>query len=514
MTVVDDRTGAAVPNDFRMVDTDRAVFEHRGYVLDVSRDRVPTNETLDWLASVLGRLGFTELHVYVEHAFAYSGHEEVWEGASALTPADTRWLDSRCEAHGLDLVANMNCFGHMERWLKHERYRGLAECPDGAPALLGSGTMPPTCLAPTAANAEFAVGLARELAGTVRHRRIHVGCDEPFELGNGASAAAVAEQGRGQVYFEHLNRIVEPLVADGREVMFWADQLRRDRSLIPRIPAGAVPVVWNYEAPSAGGWEALIPPELVERLGLPENPQLGFESHVRLLAEAGVPFWVAPGTSAWNTFIGRNRNAAANIADAAAVGAAHGSPGLLLADWGDNGHFQPLAVSLPSMVRAAAAAAGEPISGESEVARRVDEVLGCDAGVGSLLDRLGEVGETLGVTTLNGSAVFAAMCTTGLPSFGAPVPEAFAASAAILAEAGERFAAPVGGPRGEVVAAEMAAVCRLAELGLRRLGAEHGLDFEAPTATELDEAARTQRAAWLLSSRPGGVADSLAKLIR
>lgn len=60
----------------------------------------------------------------------------------------------------------------------------------------------------------------------------------------------------------------------------------------------------------------------------------------------------------------------------------------------------------------------------------------------------------------------------------------------------------------------MAAACRLAELGLRRLGTEHGLDYEAPTAAEVDEAARAQRAAWLLSSRPGGLEDSLAKLIR
>ena len=483
-------------------------------MLDVSRDRVPTNETLEWLVAVLGMLGFTELHLYVEHTFAYSGHEEVWREASPLTPADMRWLDRVCGAHGVDLVASMNCFGHMERWLEHERYRGLAECPDGAPALLGSGTMPPACLAPTAANAEFAVGLARELAGAVGCRRVHVGGDEPFELGEGVSAAVVAERGRGAVYFEHLSRIIEPLVADGREVMFWADQLRRDRSLIPGIPAGAVPVVWNYEAPSTAGWEALIPPGIVERLGLPADPQLGFESHVRLLAEAGVPFWVAPGTGSWNTFIGRNHNAAANIADAAAVGRANGSPGLLLADWGDNGHHQPLAVSLPSMVRASAAAAGEPLSDNTDVARRVDEALGCDAGVGSLLDRLGELGETLGVTAPNGSPVFATMCATGLPSFGSPVGEAFAAAAAILTEARERFAEPVGGPRGDVVAAEMDAACRLAELGLRRLGAEHSLSFEAPSAAEVDDAARAQQQAWLLSSRPGGLADSLARLIR
>ena len=481
-------------------------------MLDVSRDRVPTNDSLEWLVGALATLGFNELQLYVEHTFTYAGHEEVWEGASPLTRRDLEWLDRRCEANGIDLVANMNCFGHMQRWLAHDRYRRLAECPDGAPAVLGPGTMPPGCLAPTAANAEFAVSLARDMAAAVRHRRIHIGGDEPFELGDGVSARAVSERGRGTVYMEHLSRIIEPLVADGHDVMFWADQLRRDGALIPRIPEGAVPVVWNYEAPSDGGWEALLPPELVERLGLPEDPHLGFESHARLLAEAAVPFWVAPGTGTWNTLIGRNRNAAANIADAAAVGVAHGSPGLLLADWGDNGHLQPLAVSLPSMARAGAAASGRSV-GDADVARLVDEALGCEPGVGSVIDRLGLIGEDIGIAALNASPLFGELCDTGLPSFGEPDAGSVADSLETLAEARQRFAEPVGGPRGHVVAAEMDAACRLAELGLRRLAARCGLGAEAPTADEVEDAAQAQRTAWLLSSRPGGLDDSIAKLI-
>ena len=487
-------------------------FGRRAFMLDVSRDRVPTNETLEWLVGVLAQLGFNELQLYVEHTFTYSGHEEVWAAASPLTPDDMGWLDRLCEAHRIDLVANMNCFGHMDRWLACERYRHLAECPDGAPALLGPGVMPPGCLAPTPANAELGVALAREMAACIRHRRIHIGGDEPFELGLGASAGAVSEHGRGAVYMEHLSRIIEPLAAQGHEVMFWADQLRRDRSLIPMIPQGAIPVVWNYDAPSAPGWETQIPAEVVDRLGLPDDVHLGFASHARLLIEAGLPFWVAAGTGTWNTFIGRNRNAEANIADAAAVGAAHGSPGLLLTDWGDNGHFQPLAVSLPSMVRAAAAAAGHPVEEPDTVAQRVDGLLGCESGVGSLIDRLGGLGETLGVTQVNGSPAFSAMCDTGLPSFGAPDPEALTDALEVLTAARERFAEPVGGPRGHIVAAEMRAACGLAELGVRRLGARHRLDIEAPTRPQLEQAVRAQRAAWLLSSRPGGLEDSIAKL--
>ncbi|MDE0615091.1 MAG: family 20 glycosylhydrolase [bacterium] len=489
------------------------MFERRAYMLDVSRDRVPTLETLEWLVGVLAMVGFNELQLYVEHTFAYSGHEDVWRESSAFTAEDMQRLNLICHLKGIDLVSNMNCFGHMDRWLAHERYREKAECPDGAPSPFGEGIMEPTCLAPTAENARFGVSLAREMAKAIPHPRIHIGGDEPFELGDGVSADVVAERGRQSVYVEHLNRIIDPLIADGHDVMFWADQFRRDRSLLDKIPAAAMPVVWNYEAPSHQSWGSFLPAGLLDRLGLPDDAHLGFESHARLFIEAERAFWVAPGTGSWNTLIGRNRNAAGNIIDAVAVGQAHQSPGFLLTDWGDNGHFQPLPVSLPSIVRAGAAATGRPVPSPPEVGERIDEIIGCQMGIGALIDRLGDIGESLGLISINGSPIFYALCATAFGSYGEFDEEAVRGSLGVLAEADERFSEPIGGSRGAIVAAEMRSACRLAELGLRRLAAEHGLGVPAPDADELADAAQAQRAAWLLSSRPGGLDDSISKLI-
>ena len=489
------------------------MFERRAYMLDVSRDRVPTLETLEWLVDVLAMLGFNELQLYVEHTFAYSGHEEAWRESSAFTAEDMQWLNHICHMKGIELVGNMNCFGHMERWLAHERYREMAECPDGAPSPFGEGNMEPTCLAPTAENARFGVSLAREMAKAIPHPRIHIGGDEPFELGDGVSSDLVAERGRQSVYVEHLNRIIEPLVADGHDVMFWADQFRRDRSLLDKIPAAAMPVVWNYEAPSHQSWGSFLPADLLDRLGLPDDAHLGFESHARLFIEAERAFWVAPGTGSWNTLIGRNRNAAGNIIDAVTIGQAHQSPGFLLTDWGDNGHFQPLPVSLPSIVRAGAAATGRPVPSHPEVGEQIDEILGCQTGIGALIDRLGDIGETLGLISINGSPIFYALCATAFEGLGELDQGSVTRGLGVLAEANERFSEPVGGDRGAVIASEMRSACRLAELGLRRLAAEHELDVQAPTTDEVAEAAHAQRAAWLLSSRPGGLDDSISKLI-
>ncbi len=493
-------------------------LSRRAFMLDVSRDRVPTRATLEWLADVLAAAGFNELQLYVEHTFTYRGHETVWRCASPLTHDDLRWLDDRCASVGLDLVANMNGFGHMARWLEHDEYRTMAECPLGYVSPFDGSLTPPGCLAPIPANARFAVALAREMASVIRHHRIHIGADEPFELGDGASAADVARRGRDHVYLDHLRRIIEPLVGDGHEVMFWADLFRRDASLIEQIPDGAVAVVWNYEAPGVEGWMDHLTPAQTERLGLPPDASEGFSAHARLFIESGTPFWVAPGTSTWNSIIGRNTNATANIADAVAVGQAQRCPGILLTDWGDNGHWQPLAVSLPSIVRAGLAARTGEVPNADAVAATIDEIAGFDPGTGSLIDRLGRIGESLGLSSPNGSPLHAAMTTGTAPTFGTPDVDAFDAAHRSLLDAIELFGSgPVGGPRGAIVAREMEAACRLAHLGLRRLCAAHRLDLDGrpalvPEPAEIAPVVEAMRTGWLSSSRPGGLDDSMSKI--
>ncbi len=165
-------------------------FPVRGYMLDISRDRVPTRQTLDRLIGLMSIARINHFELYTEHTFAYPGHEEVWRDASPITPDDVAWLDGRCREAGIELVPNQNCFAHMARWLKHKTYRGRAETPGGftlAPGL----TLPPSTLAPTPDNAAFALSLLDDLLPNFAARRVNIGCDETFELGKGISADEV-----------------------------------------------------------------------------------------------------------------------------------------------------------------------------------------------------------------------------------------------------------------------------------------------------------------------------------
>jgi len=299
----------------------------RGFMLDVSRGKVPTMGELLRLVEGLHALRANQLQLYVEHTFAWPGHEDAWREASPLTAAQVRALDDACAAVGIELVPNLNTFGHMERWLRHPRYRALAECPEGwIHPLTGQFKEFPGTLRPDQASLDFVDALLADYLPCFRSRQVNLGGDEPWELGQGFSKVAVAERGKHRVYLNHLRKLCALSTARDHTPQFWGDILLEDLALAQEAPAEAVPVVWGYDA------------------GHPFDAQCG------RLRELGRRYLVAPGTSTWQSFTGRLDNGLTNQDEAIAAALQHGARGVLLTSWGDNGNHQPWPTNWPAMV--------------------------------------------------------------------------------------------------------------------------------------------------------------------
>ena len=304
-------------------------FPARGVMLDISRDKVPTMESLFQLVDLLSGLKINQLQLYTEHTFAYRDHAEVWRDASPMTAEEVCALDVYCQTRCVELVPNQNSFGHLERWLTRPRYTVLAELPQGGAPLPWGGTHEkPTSLCPSDSRSlTFLAGLYDELLPNFSSRLFNVGCDETFDLrGEGRSADRVRQLGEGRVYLDFLKQIHELVAARGRVMAFWGDIIIRHPELVPELPADVVALEWGYEA---------------------DHP---FDAHGRRFAAAGVPFYVCPGTSSWNSLAGRTYNMLENLRSAAENGLKHGACGFLITDWGDGGHWQPLAVSYAGFV--------------------------------------------------------------------------------------------------------------------------------------------------------------------
>ena len=499
---------------------DRPLFLTRAYMLDVSRDRVPTRPTLARLVGVLAECRYNQLQLYVEHTFAYPGHDEVWVDASPLDAGDLEWLDGLCLDAGIELVANQNCFGHMGPWLALDAYRGRAECPDGYEVAPGV-RFPPSVLAPTQDNADFVLGLVREQSSALTSTTVNIGCDETFELGLGVSRESVERDGRAKVYLDHLARIIDPLAAEGRMVQFWADIVAHHPERLGMLRTdGVVALVWNYEGPDAPVVELPeIVSDILATLQVDLNADPRFSTRLEPFASSGLTVWVAPGTSTWNSVVGRLDNAYANLLDAADAGHAAGAEGYLVTDWGDNGHHQPWTVSLGPIAYGAAMAWDASANSDLDVAEVVDAVLldSPGAGVGSILDRIGRVAERTGLQARNSSPIFSALVPSSftLIGVGEPDPSSTAEVIEILDSAAADLADVVPAERFDAeLIEELAVAIALARFGAESMaiGAGGGGPDAGARADALEGLIARYRDAWLTTSRPGGLEKSVAHL--
>jgi hexosaminidase len=308
-------------------------FSRRGVMLDISRGRVPKLETLLDLAEKLSDFKINELQLYTEHTFAYKKHKSVWQSWGALTAKEIQILDARCRELGIDLVPNQNSFGHLRYFLEDPKLQKLAEISAPYEDASKEFVRRPTTLAPNhSGTIPFLRGLYDELLPNFSSKFFNVGCDETWDLGRGQSKKICERFGKGKIYLNFLKKIQREVSARGKRMMFWGDIILKCPKLISRLPKNVIALNWGYEK---------------------NHP---FEKEAAQFAKAKIPFYVCPGTSTWQTIVGKHDNALANLRAAAKAGKKFGAMGFLNTDWGDGGHPQPLAVSWPIFLAGAALA--------------------------------------------------------------------------------------------------------------------------------------------------------------
>ena len=447
------------------------MFATRGYMLDISRDKVPSMATLRRIVDLLKICNYNQFQLYTEHTFAYPGHETVWRNASPLTPAEIRELDSYCRMNDIELVPNQNSFGHMERWLVHPEYNSLAAMPNGG-AVTPWGTVKkdPTTLDPAnPGSLELLAGLYDSLLPNFSSRLFNVGCDETFEIKD------------PEAYVGFLLKVCNLVRERGFRPMFWGDIVLKYPGLAERLPKDAIALDWGYEG---------------------NHP---FAEETAKFAKTGLDFYVCPGTSSWNSLSGRVENMRENMAAAEAAGRRNGAKGFLVTDWGDGGHWQPLAASLPGMILGGWFADHGPKANRMDLEEALDSVMGVPLG-GTLL-RLGTLYLRGGALRANASELFRILSNDRGYSRHPGLTDSVLAEISAVAEGCRHAAAAFTSPTlygpGAVWAEEIMYMANLVDAACHRRD-------ERRLKALRDE----HRRVWLLRNRPGGLDDSLSKFPR
>ena len=477
-------------------------FPNRGVMLDVSRDKVPTKQTLFNLVELVASWKINQLQLYTEHTFAYQNHPEIWAEASPLTGEEILHLDAYCRERFIELVPNQNTFGHMQRWLTHDRYKHLAECPTGFYWEEWGGYFDyPFSLYPgEPGSLELVRSLMDELLPHFSSRQFNIGGDETVDLGQGHSRDLVAQRGKGRVYLDFLLKIYREVKARGYTMQFWGDIIVAHPELVPDLPRDVIALEWGYEA---------------------DHP---FDEHGAIFAATGIPFYVCPGTSSWRAIAGRTDNALKNLRNAAVNGLKHGAVGYLIADWGDNGHWQPLPVSYLGFAYGAALAWSYETNHQQDIAQAISRyAFGDSSGVmGRLVYDLGNTYLEPGLQLHNSSVLFyilqeSPQATTAREGL---TEENLHKTLAYLEQIAQELSnAPLQHPEADLIRREfmwtarmLRHACRRGLWALAKARSQKDTGLRQELVQEAEELLAEHSSIWLARNRVGGLRDSQARL--
>ncbi len=310
---------------------DQPDLKIRGALLDISRGKIPTLQTLYGMVDFLSDLKYNQLQLYIEgFSFAYPSFKNLWEKTETpLTPDEIKSLDLYCKDHFIELVPNQNSLGHMDAWLSKDEYKDLAECPKGY-MMLGLINMKTTLAPANPKSLALVSKMSDDLLPNFSSNKFNVNLDEPFELGKNKERPVNDTKEVAKIYLAYAKQLNSYVEGRRKKMMMWGDIISRNPELTAEIPKNVTLLEWRYEAFQ------------------------DFENICKIYQKAGLHYMVCPGTSSWTSFTGRTDNMMANIQNAVQNGKRYGADGMLITDWGDAPHLQYLTVSYAGLAYGAA----------------------------------------------------------------------------------------------------------------------------------------------------------------
>lgn len=306
-------------------------FPVRGVLHDITRGRVPTLSTLKLLVDRAARLKLNEVHLYIEHAFAFSFDPDICSADSGILPDEARELSAYARERFVRVVPALANLGHMGRVLSMPKYAHLAEVPLRAaweelpwPERLRGATL--RSRDPEAR--ELVAQMLGEVIEAFPGKTVNICGDEPWDIGLSRRDPLGSDEAKRAAYLDHVRFVSDLCARHGRRVQVWSDYLLGSGASGADLPGEATILHWGYD--DDADYDA-----------------------TRRLSESGARVVVCPGTSSWKRVLPAMRPAERNVDRFVEAGASAGAAGVLMTDWGDHGHFHMPAGSAVGIAYAA-----------------------------------------------------------------------------------------------------------------------------------------------------------------
>ena len=159
----------------------------------------------------------------------------------ALTPEQLKGLAEYAQSHGVDLIPELESFGHTGYITRSPAYAHLLDNdPRGISEFTGVIPVHPETL-------QIFEKLYRELASIFPSKYLHGGCDEVNWGGSALSRKALQTKTRTQIWAEYLNSLNHIAQGLGKEWIVWGDVvLHKEPEVLGLLNKNILIMDWNY----------------------------------------------------------------------------------------------------------------------------------------------------------------------------------------------------------------------------------------------------------------------------
>lgn len=276
---------------------------------------LPRADFMIKLLPEIAAMGYNALLVEFEDKFPYQllpeiVHPDAWNREELSAFRD------QAEKCNIEIIPLLQCAGHLDYILKHEKYRHLRE---GDPPRDSTNEW---CLHDASEPFNIFQSMAGELLGFFPHARyFHIGADE-YKCS--LTCSRCGDSDRFEQFLDHVLNCTELIKNAGRKVVVWDDMFRNHESdKLNLLLRQVVPCVWQYIGVNEDFVQRMcsISPEVWGASKIQNDPRyrgLGAQDAVMV-----------------------------NVDDWADVAQKYALTGLVATIWGRNHGLSPLAQTLP-----------------------------------------------------------------------------------------------------------------------------------------------------------------------
>ena len=218
-----------------------------GYLIDCSRNAVPTLSSIKKLLSILAISGYTYIELYTEDTYKIDGENYFGHGRGAYSPKEIAEIVSYAENYGIEVVPCIETLAHLDCLFKSDAYLDINDIND-------------IILCGDDKSYDLIDKMIETCKKSFKSNRINIGCDEAHLTGAGRYTDKFGYKPRFEIIAAHLKRVVQICKKHGLTPYSWGDMffreafggyLQTEKKTIPpeikkAVPDGLRLMHWDY----------------------------------------------------------------------------------------------------------------------------------------------------------------------------------------------------------------------------------------------------------------------------